>query len=185
MKPDKSDKKLIKSVAHGDKQAFEELYRRYNVKIYNYLDRLVFDKEYVNDLFQNVFIKVFQKAHLYKPKYNFSTWIYKIASNEFIDYYKKVKKTNKNIVFNDEYITNAKEVKIEDVIYNEEKLKYFYKAMDELEPKYREAFVLYRIQGLTAEETGKILDVSPRTVVTYNGKAESFIKTYLSQNGFT
>jgi len=54
-----SDEELVIEVAKGNEEAFRELYRRFEVPIFNYLDRLVFDKHALEDLFQNVFVKVF------------------------------------------------------------------------------------------------------------------------------
>ncbi len=181
----KTDEELIKMVADQDKKAFEELYRRYNVDIYNYLDKLIFDKEYLNDLYQNVFIKIFRKASNFKKGYKFKNWLFRIATNEYIDYYRKYKSSKEKVEFDEEYIKKAEDVSIEDVIYDKQKLEAFYAALGEMEPELKQAFVLRRIQGNNVDETADILNVSERTVKNYCNKAERFIKSYLKSRNFS
>ncbi len=180
----KSDEELITLIAKQDKTAFEELYRRYNIIIYNYLDKLIFDKEYLDDLFQNVFIKIYRKAKSFKKGYKFKSWAYRIATNEYIDYYRKYQKSKEKIEFNEDFMLNSDNVKIEDAIYDKQKLDCFYEAIENLDEEYKKAFVLRRIQGLNVDETAKILDVSERTVKNYCSKAERFIKSFLKSKNF-
>lgn len=77
---------------YEDHEAFKELWERYYSAIKSYLRLLVKNKLFAEDIVSDTFLKVFAKLELYNPKYNFSAWIYRIATNTAIDFYRKDKK---------------------------------------------------------------------------------------------
>ena len=182
-----SDEKLIALVAaNNDKSAFETIYAKYSTPLYNYLDRLLFDKDSLDDLFQNVFLKIYVNAGKFKLKqgYSFKSWIYRIATNEYIDYFRSIKRKREKVHL-DEYIEQkADDVNLEQIVYNKQKLECFYQAVDKLESPIKEAFVLKRMEGLKIDEIVSILKVSDRSVKNYCSKAENFIKSYLKKHSF-
>ena len=180
-----SDESLIEKIASSDETAFKEVYNRYNKVIFNYLNRLVFDKTALEDLFQNTFLKVFSKADKFNSKYKFKSWIYKIATNEYLDYYKKLKRDKSKLSLNDDLLYDkVNDYDIEQVIYDQQKLSCFFDALKEISSPFKEAFVMRRMQGLSLAETSIALNVSDRTVKNYCDKAEAFIKSYLSGKSF-
>jgi RNA polymerase sigma-70 factor (ECF subfamily) len=181
---DKNDEQLMQEVAKGSKQAFQEIYNRYDVIIYNYLDKLVFDKDYLNDIYQNVFIKVYQKSSTFKKKYKFKNWIYKIATNEFVDYIRKYKKSMKRQAPNFDVKRLSDPTSLDEIIYDKQKLDCFYQALEELQSPYKEAFVMRRIDNFNIEDSADVLNVSERTIKNYCSKAEKFIISYLRERHF-
>jgi len=85
------DKELIDKALKGDKKAFEMIVRRYQKPLLNYMGRMVGERELALDFTQDVFIKVYASLHTYRPQYKFSTWLFKIASNFLIDFWRKKK----------------------------------------------------------------------------------------------
>jgi len=76
----------------GDKIWFEKIYRYFIPKIHNYFYYKIFDRQIAEDLAAEVLIKVYK--NLQKKEFNekyFTSWIYKIANNHLIDYYRKIK----------------------------------------------------------------------------------------------
>src|SRR5713226_6818232 len=65
----------------GDEEAFVILFKRYNVRIFNYLLRHLADRTTSEDLLQNTFLKVHRQRKSYQPSAAFSTWIFTIATN--------------------------------------------------------------------------------------------------------
>lgn len=180
-----SDENLIKKIASCDELAFKEVYKRYNKAIFNYLNRLVFDKTALEDLFQNTFLKVYSKANKFNSKYKFKSWIYKIATNEYLDYYKKLKREKSKILLNNNIqYDKVNNFDIEQVIYDEQKLSCFHDALKEISSPFKEAFIMRRMQGLSLIETSEALNVSDRTVKNYCDKAENFIKAFLQEKSF-
>ena len=80
------DGELMLRYARGDMRAFETLYRRHRSALYRYLARHTRDPEVANDLFQEVWSKVIASRERYEPRAKFSTFLYRIAHNCFIDH---------------------------------------------------------------------------------------------------
>ncbi len=75
------DVQLMLEFQKGDKVSFEKLMDKYYKRVMNLVYRFVDDKDIAEDLTQDVFIKVYNNAHLYKPKAKFQTWLYQITKN--------------------------------------------------------------------------------------------------------
>ena len=80
-----TDEDLVREVLAGNKGLFEELVRRHQRQIVNFIYRMVGDIDLALDMSQEVFIRVYQALDRFDPKYKFTTWIYRIASNCAID----------------------------------------------------------------------------------------------------
>ena len=83
------DEGLVARARRGDRTAFESLVLRHQRPLVNHLFRLTGQREEAHDLAQDVFIKVFQSLNSFDPRYRFSTWIYRIASNCAIDHLRR------------------------------------------------------------------------------------------------
>lgn len=172
-----NDEELIKLVAEKDTNAFNELYNRYEKLIYNYLNKLVFDKDMLDEIFQEVFTKIYIKADTFKIKYSFKSWVYKIAMNQYIDYYKKLKRMDKYIEQNEEM--NEIKYNAPDIIDNiirKESLELLNKLLNQLPEKYQQAVMLKKIEGFTFKEIANIMGVTARSVKTYVSKGIELLK---------
>ena len=85
------DKELAALAAKGREMAFRELLSRYERPVFSLVYRMVRDRTLAEDLAQEAFIRAFNAIKSYKPKYKFSSWIFKIANNHTIDYLRKRK----------------------------------------------------------------------------------------------
>lgn len=85
------DSRLIKAAIKGDQPSFRQLMKKYHDQVYNLLYRMVHEKDEVEDLTQEAFIKAFQSLQNFNEEFAFSTWLYKIATNNCIDYIRKKK----------------------------------------------------------------------------------------------
>ena len=85
------DSKLIQAALRGDGAAYKKLMKKYHDAIYNFIYRMIHDKHQVEDLTQEAFIKAFQSLASFNEEFAFSTWLYKIATNNSIDYIRKRK----------------------------------------------------------------------------------------------
>src|SRR5262245_30191823 len=80
-----TDDELIHSFVQGNEDAFMELVSKYKDPITNYIHVMIRDYERAADLAQETFLRVYRHAGTYKDTYQFSTWIYRIATNLAID----------------------------------------------------------------------------------------------------
>ncbi len=83
------DRALVERILSGERDLFSELVRRFEKRILNYVYRIIHRYEDAHDLTQEIFIKVFMALDRYDPKYQFSTWIFRIAQNSAIDTLRK------------------------------------------------------------------------------------------------
>jgi RNA polymerase sigma-70 factor (ECF subfamily) len=80
-----ADEALVRAALAGDMSGFEQLVGRYKKQIVNFIYRMIGDYDTALDMSQDVFIRVYQALDRYDPRYQFTTWIYRIASNCAID----------------------------------------------------------------------------------------------------
>lgn len=89
------DFKLIRlALDNSDQKAYAELMGRYRDSVYYMLLKMVNNKDDADDLTIEAFGKAFKSLHQYTPNYAFSTWLFKIASNNAIDFIRKKKNEN-------------------------------------------------------------------------------------------
>ena len=86
------DSALMLRYKDGDIAAFETLYRRHNDALYRYLLRLCRHPENADDIFQEVWGKIIKAADRYRPTAKFTTFLYRVAHNCFIDYLRRNKR---------------------------------------------------------------------------------------------
>ena len=87
-----SDDEIIKSIKKGKTQNFEIIINRYNKKILNFINRMIFDYDESQNISQDVFLKVYENLNRYKMEGNFQAFIFKIAKNLTLNYIKKRKR---------------------------------------------------------------------------------------------
>ena len=89
MPAETNDQDLMLRYRNGDAAAFEELYGRHKGPLYRYLLRQTGHAANAEEIFQEVWIKVIRSRQRYKPLAKFSTWMYQIAHNCFIDHVRR------------------------------------------------------------------------------------------------
>ena len=83
---DASDESLMQRFAAGEALAFEELYRRHELKVWRFLERSLRDRAAADDLMQDVWFAVAREAGRYRPSAKFTTWLFTLARNRMIDW---------------------------------------------------------------------------------------------------
>src|SRR6267154_535967 len=82
----RSDVQLMLDVKAGDEQSFALLLHRYRSPLINFLYRMVRNREQAEDLAQEVFIRVYRAREEYVPSAKFTTWLFRIATNQELNY---------------------------------------------------------------------------------------------------
>lgn len=166
-----SDKALISLIKSGDREAFNILVKRYEKKVFNILYLQLGPINDLEDLAQEVFIKIFKNINKFRGEAQFSTWLYRIVLNLSYDY----KRKNKNIFSLDDNIDYESEETFEDIIPTTEedpekvleKLEIQRKIRDtikSLSKEYQEVLILREFEGLSYEEIAKVLNCPVGTV---------------------
>lgn len=84
----KTDEELMLLYQRGSEPALEELYRRYSGRLYAYLKKRLSDRDWADDVFQQVFTKLHQTRHQYDPKYRFDQWVFVMTKTVLLDFWK-------------------------------------------------------------------------------------------------
>jgi RNA polymerase sigma-70 factor (ECF subfamily) len=84
-----SDEELMMRYRGGDAGAFDEIYRRHKGGVYRYLLRQCRDAAAAQELFQDVWMNLIRGRHGYAVSAKFSTWLYRLAHNRFVDHYRR------------------------------------------------------------------------------------------------
>ncbi|MCH8820736.1 MAG: sigma-70 family RNA polymerase sigma factor [Acidobacteria bacterium] len=183
------DNKLISAYLEGNEYAFEVLMGRYQNRLVNYLNRLIHDFDTSVDLAQEAFIRVYRNANRYQGQYQFSTWLYRIATNLAIDEMRRRQRKGRVFFHNvmhwiqrddGTYVLPDVRPSPEKILDQAEKLKRLQGAMDTLPEKYRLAFVLKEAQEFSYEETSRILGVSLGTVKSRVHRAKLLLREKLT-----
>lgn len=83
------DRSLVDRILGGERDLFTTLVKRYEKRVINYVYRITHRYEEAHDLAQEIFVKVYLALDRYDPKYQFSTWLFRIAQNSAIDALRK------------------------------------------------------------------------------------------------
>jgi RNA polymerase sigma-70 factor (ECF subfamily) len=186
-----TDHDLIALAASGSEKAYRELLDRYQRPVFSLIYRMVRDREQAEDLAQETFVKVFNHIESFNPKYKFSSWIFKIASNLTIDALrKKDLKTvsldgSRNAETADE--VDATRITVESRDENPEEFleakelgQEIERAIGQLRPEYRQAILLRHVEGRPYEEIAEIMGVPLGTVKTFIHRARGELRETLA-----
>jgi RNA polymerase sigma-70 factor (ECF subfamily) len=165
------DRELVKRTLQGDKKAFEMILKRHQKALLNYIGRMVGNRELALDFTQDVFIKSYSSLSTYQPQFKFRTWLFKIASNYVIDYWRKKKldtlsmdrsRIRENFRFPLEISSDEPPVCAQ---YELAELRgKVERALNKIPPHFRELFVWRHINQFSYEEIAEIKGLPVGTV---------------------
>lgn len=165
------DSELIQRAKSGEEKALEELIGKYKIAVYNLVYRMVRDKQEAEDLTQETFIKTFKSLPSFNEEYAFSTWIFKIATNNCIDFFRKRKLKTYSIDKPIKYKTSEiqqdhpdPDLDAEKQILADERSHLIKEAINSLPEKYHQAIKLRHVEERSYEEIAEMLDLPLGTV---------------------
>ena len=157
-----TDAELVSRCIDGDSSAFEEIVIRYKKLVYSVVYKMISDKEEVNDVSQEVFIRLYKSLHKYNPEYKMSTWIVKITSNLCLD---TLRKKKQDTVTLDDAIGVSSDIDTpEQTLIKNQRSQLINKAINELPEKYRILIILFHNNGMSYEEMTKVLN-EPMSII--------------------
>jgi RNA polymerase sigma-70 factor (ECF subfamily) len=176
------DYQTIQSALRGDNRAYRKLMDKYHDAIYSFIFRMVHDREQVEDLTQEAFIKAFSSLKNFNEEFAFSTWLYKIATNNCIDYIRKRKlqmySIDKPVESRDsEYVFELPDDSYEadrDVIADQRTVL-LHDAIDKLPEKYRRVILLRHTDEKSYEEIARMLRLPIGTVKAHIFRARELL----------
>lgn len=167
----KDDVDLVKKAKEGDSKAYDQLTLLYKDVVYSIVYRMVHNKQEAEDLTQEAFIKAYKSINSFNEEYAFSTWLFKIATNNCIDFFRKRKlKTYsmdetvkyKDDEFKQEYATDDPD--IEHDLVADERTQIIRTAIEQLPKKYRIVIELRHTKEHSYEQIAEELDLPLGTI---------------------
>lgn len=174
------DEEIARLVQSGDIDLFGEIVDRYEEKIKRYGRKFLKGIEDIEDIVQDIFIKAYQNIQSFDVKRKFSSWLYRIAHNEFVNALKKNKKKPLSFFELDILLPHSSSEEINQKLENQEILRGLDKYLNKLSPKYREPFILYYFEQFSYKEISDILHIPVSTVGIRLKRAKEKLKNKIN-----
>ena len=181
------DDGLVSRAIAGDADAWAQLYCQSYPTLFRQLRYLTGEDALAEELAQETFARAIASAKRYDPRRPFGAWIYGIGLNVVRKHWRKSHSTNR---------AHARLRVVADVIAGPERgsphhdhvqrqrSRLLYELLEELPDRWREAFILREIEGLSVEETAQRLDISPKNVTVRAARARSRIREEIIRRGW-
>jgi len=183
------DYKLVRrAVDDQDQAAYAELMERYRESIYYMLLKMVNNSDDADDLTIEAFGKAFSRLKQYQPNYAFSTWMFKIASNNCIDFIRKERKKRTMSIDtgmrnedgdNVTYDIEADVRDPEEEMVRDQRMAAMRQVVDKLKPRYKQLVILRYFKEYSYDEISKELDLPLGTVKAQLFRARDFLSTLM------
>jgi RNA polymerase sigma-70 factor (ECF subfamily) len=185
------DRLLIEQVKAGDHDAFDVLFQRYFSTVYRQAIRLAGNREEAEEVVQEVFLTIYEKAHTFRGAAAFSTWLYRITANAALTKLRRRKK-GEELPF-DEYLPSFREDghhlvrpvvdwsnELEERVASEERQRLIQQTLDQLAPVDKAVVVLSDLEGLSDREIGSALGLSVSAVKARLHRSRLFLRGKLA-----
>jgi RNA polymerase sigma factor (sigma-70 family) len=183
------DLTLVEAAKKGDQSAYAQLMDRYRESIYYMMFKMVRHQDDADDLTIEAFGKAFSRLEQYSPSYAFSTWLFKIASNNCIDFIRKkrIKVTsmdtgyttsNGEVIFVD---AKAHTLNPEETIIHGQKVIHMRLLVSKLKPRYRQLVEKRYFEELSYEEIAEELNLPLGTVKAQLFRARDFLSSMIEK----
>ena len=182
------DVELVQMAINGDQKAYAELLERYRDAIYFMLLKMVNNASDAEDLAIEAFGKAFKNIRQYTANFAFSTWLFKIASNNAIDFMRKKKLNNVSI---DETLRDSDTIPVnirseqptpEERLISEQKIMMLRSIVAKLKPRYRKLVELRYFYEYSYEEISSEMELPIGTVKAQLFRARELLQNVLKEN---
>lgn len=160
-----NDEQLMFSIAHGNKKAFDQIYARYEKKMFYFFYRkLNNNQEKAEDFLHDLFMKLIEKPESFDTSKSFSPWFYSVAHNMVKNEYKKMEVRKIMDTESDTMqVVNAEIDPMSSAQENQFKTKLF-EELNKLNQDSSTAFIMKYHEGYSIEEIAQALDIKEGTV---------------------
>lgn len=180
------DTRLVKLARKGDHRAFAEIVSLYKDKLYHLACRMTGNRQEAEDVVQDTFLRVFKNLDSFDENQKFSTWIYRIATNQCIDRLRKKRKvysldaeTSDHEGIDGYAMLPCDDRTPESELLLSETQRLIQQAMETLPPKYKSVMILRYMQDLSLQEISEVLDMPVTTVKTRVHRGREFLRKRL------
>jgi RNA polymerase sigma-70 factor (ECF subfamily) len=181
---------LVEKARKGDQLAYGELLSRYRDAIYFMLLKMVNSPVDAEDLTIEAFGKAFKNIDQYTPNFAFSTWLFKIATNNCIDFIRKKRASHVSLdqtVDGEDSLAPSSMIQSDDMdpestMINQQKIKHMRNVVSRLKPRYRKLVELRYFKEYSYDEIAEELDIPIGTVKAQLFRARELLLNILSRS---
>ena len=173
------DADLVSQVKLGNKKAFEHIYKKYHMLLYDFIYARIGSIEGCEEIIQNIFLNVWQKRTQLKPEGNLKAYLYQSARNAISNFIRHEFIRDKKREQND-FLYNST-ISPETELLNSEMVAFFKRAINKLPPKRKEIFLYAFDEGLSRQEIADMQNISIKTVEDHLWKAVKFIRHHIAK----
>lgn len=176
-----SEPELLDRAVQGDKEAFGEIVRMYEKRVFRVARRMCNCDDDAWDITQEAFIKAMKAMHNFNTEYRFFTWMYRIVTNTAINL-SRSRARRAEVDFDEGYGGGGQTATADTTIQESNRdilVTAVQKAVERLSPALRSVFVLRVDQELSYEEIAETLDIATGTVMSRLNRARSSVKTFV------
>ena len=172
------EKELLIHLRNSDKEAFDEIYNRYYLKLRSYVLKFVKVSQYAEDIVQDAFLKIWEIRESIDPEKHFSGYLFTITKNLIFKFFKLA--ANNTDVLNEIVISTVpQEIEEGNIVEWKELANEIQKAIQMLPAKRKEVFLLCKEEQMSYDEVSEKLGISRNTIKEHMVLAMKFIKNYL------
>jgi RNA polymerase sigma-70 factor (ECF subfamily) len=184
-KPDApDDAAVIARVLGGDKQAFEHLVRRYQHLLYRHAVALVLDHDAAADMVQDAFVRTYVNLRECRDHSRFRAWLFRTLRNRCLDHLKEAGR--RNVRLDDVVEPQVDSAEAPGAVVERNELRAgITRALAQLPPTLREAFVMHYVDDIPYETMAELLDASVSALKMRTLRAREALKSALSQANVT
>ena len=181
-----TDEQLLQQYSKGNNKAFETLYARYRKPVYHYFYRQVSTPASADELHQDVWLKVIKSCPQFKQQASFKTWLFKIAHNTLVDFYR-----SSNQRGHLQLVTETEEPgdlpiletePLEKELQNRQIQDIILKGIESLPHEQKEVFLLHEKSGLSLEDIARITQGSFESTKSRLRYASQKLRRHLAQH---
>ena len=187
---DAEERSLIQRVKVRDQAAFEVIYRRYRGQVHRQVKALVGNEEETEEIVQEVFLTIYEKAKTFRGDSTFSTWLYRLTMNAALTKLRR-RKRRKEVAWDDflpKYQPDGHHLvpvvdwsrQVERPLLTKELHGFLQQALDQLPPKDKAVVVLSDLEGIPNREIGEALGLSVPAVKTRLHRARLSLRGQLA-----
>jgi RNA polymerase sigma-70 factor (ECF subfamily) len=175
-----TDEELASLIQQGDRELFGQIMDRYTDKLSRYGRRFLSSTDHIEDIVQDVFIKTYQNIQGFDTTRRFSSWIYRIAHNAFVNALRDRSKEPVTLFDFDTLLAHtAYENPVEQKKEDDEMRVLVQKGIENLVPIYREVVTLYYFEGMDYQQISDILEIPIGTVGIRLSRAKVLLKKHI------
>ena len=177
---DRGDRDLVARCRRGDVGAFEDLYKRHGSRLYSVAYRITGSAADAEDLVQDIFLLVYRRLDTYRGEAALGTWMHRLAVNACLDYVRSKQGRRQQVTDSldepDAFEPTAHASWRPDAALTRLDLE---RAVTQLPPSYRRAFLLHDVEGLEHHEVSDMLGIAEGTSKSLVHKARMRLRTLL------